>query len=35
MDNFLNNFADKRDPLKFGNIRSGLIVGMVSLSSCG
>ncbi|KAG9783392.1 general substrate transporter, partial [Aureobasidium melanogenum] len=33
MDNFLENFADKRDPLKFGNIRSGLIVGMLSIGT--
>lgn len=30
MDNFLDNFADERNPLGFSNVRSGLIVGMVS-----
>jgi hypothetical protein len=31
MQDFLQNFADQRNPLGFGNVRSGLIVGMVSL----
>lgn len=30
MDDFLGNFADQRNPLGFSNVRSGLIVGMVS-----
>ncbi len=30
MDNFLKRFADQKNPLAFSNVRSGLIVGMVS-----
>ncbi len=29
MEDFEQNFADQRNPLGFGNLRSGLIVGMV------
>ena len=30
MDNFKENFADQSNPPAFSNVRSGLIVGMVS-----
>jgi MFS transporter, SP family, sugar:H+ symporter len=33
MKNFLRAFADQRDPLKFSNVRSGLIVGMLSIGT--
>lgn len=32
MDNFLERFADEKNPPGFSNVRSGLIVGMVSSS---
>lgn len=32
MDNFLENFADKSNPLAFSDVRSGLIVGMVCVT---
>ncbi|KIV78776.1 hypothetical protein PV11_06386 [Exophiala sideris] len=33
MNNFLSNFADRRNPLAFSNVRSGLIVGMLSIGT--
>ncbi|EXJ85317.1 MFS transporter, SP family, sugar:H+ symporter [Capronia epimyces CBS 606.96] len=33
MDNFLRNFANEKNPLGFDNIRSGLIVGMLSIGT--
>ncbi|KIW67094.1 hypothetical protein PV04_06367 [Phialophora macrospora] len=33
MQDFLQNFADQRNPLGFGNVRSGLIVGMLSIGT--
>jgi MFS transporter, SP family, sugar:H+ symporter len=33
MDDFLRNFADQRNPLGFSNVRSGLIVGMLSIGT--
>lgn len=33
MNDFLRNFADHRDPLAFSNVRSGLIVGMLSIGT--
>ena len=33
MEDFLKRFADKHDPPKFSNVRSGLIVGMVGRKS--
>ncbi|EXJ86054.1 MFS transporter, SP family, sugar:H+ symporter [Capronia coronata CBS 617.96] len=33
MDDFLRNFANERNPLGFDNVRSGLIVGMLSIGT--
>ena len=33
MQNFLRNFADHRNPLAFSNVRSGLIVGLLSIGT--
>jgi MFS transporter, SP family, sugar:H+ symporter len=33
MNNFKENFADQRNPLAFSDVRSGLIVGMLSIGT--
>ncbi|KIX94461.1 uncharacterized protein Z520_09847 [Fonsecaea multimorphosa CBS 102226] len=33
MQDFLRNFADQKNPLGFSNVRSGLIVGMLSIGT--
>jgi MFS transporter, SP family, sugar:H+ symporter len=33
MKNFLRAFADQKNPLAFSNVRSGLIVGMLSIGT--